>query len=181
MAVKINYNRLSYSDPAVIRGFDQNVILLQWALQHMTIDGNWLNLKILQRSDAELLALSGALPAIGDLQQDFQSGRNIFVHLAQCHRFTVVQVMQLDALLLAKHPNMAQLLKSYDSTATEESTLYLLFCHWSSLGYHTYKFFMQSTAAAVDIVATFPPMKTLIDALPPLLNGLVLGSSTKSD
>jgi hypothetical protein len=40
---------------------------------------------------------------------------------------------------------------------------------------------MQSTAAAVDIVATFPAMKHLIDALPPLLNGLVLGSSTKSD
>jgi hypothetical protein len=40
---------------------------------------------------------------------------------------------------------------------------------------------MNSTAAAVDIVKTFPPMKTLIDGLPPLLNGLVMGTSTKSD
>jgi hypothetical protein len=40
---------------------------------------------------------------------------------------------------------------------------------------------MQSTAAAVDIVATFPAMKHEIDGLPPLLNGLVLGSSTKAD
>jgi hypothetical protein len=71
---------LDYNEPAVIRGFDQNVILMEWALQHIQIDGNWLSLKILERSDQELLALSGALPAIGDLQQDFQTGRDIFFH-----------------------------------------------------------------------------------------------------
>jgi hypothetical protein len=91
----------------------------------MTIDGNWLKLKILQRSDAELLALTGILPAIGDLQQDFQSGRNVFFHLAQCHRFTEIQVTQLDALLVAKHANMGQLLKSCDDTATATATAFL--------------------------------------------------------
>ena len=59
-----------------------------WALQYIGIDGNWLSLRILQRSDQELLALSGALPAIGVLQQDFQTGRDIFFHLAQCHSAT---------------------------------------------------------------------------------------------
>ena len=125
--------------------------------------------------------MTTALPVIGTLQQDFHTARDIFYHLGQCHRFTAVQVEQLDALLLAKNANMHQLLRSYDSGATAETSLYLMFCNWASLGFHTFKFFMQSTAAAVDIVATFPGMKTEIDSLPPLLNGLVLGSSTKSD
>ena len=145
MATKINYHRLDYDDPAMIRGFDQNVTLLEWALRYIGIDGNWLSLRILQRSDQELLALSTALPAIGMLQQDLHTGRNIFYHLAQCHQFTAVQVEQLDALLLAKHANMGQLLRSYDRNATAESSLYLMFCHWASFGFHTFKFFMQST------------------------------------
>jgi hypothetical protein len=125
--------------------------------------------------------LSTALPIIGSLQQDFHTARDIFYHLGQCHRFTAVQLDQLDALILAKNANMHQLLRSYDSSATAETSLYLMFCHWASLGFHTFKFFMHSTAAAVEIVSTFPAMKTEIDSLPPLLNGLVLGSSSKSD
>ena len=147
MAAKINYHRLDYDDPTLIRGFDQNVILLEWALRYIEIDGNWLILRILQRSDQDLLALTTALPAIGTLQQDFHTARDIFYHLGQCHRFTAVQVDQLDALLLAKNANMNQLLRSYDRNATAESSLYLMFCHWASFGFHTFKFFMQSTAA----------------------------------
>jgi hypothetical protein len=162
MAMQIDYSKLSYSEPAVVHGYEQNVVLLTWALQHTTIDGNWLNLKILQRSDAELLALTTALPAIGNLTQDFQSARDIFFHLA--HRFTEHQVTEIDALLC--YANIGQMSRSYDPTAAQESSLYLLFCHWASLGYLLFKFFMMSTADAVDISKSFPPMKTSIDGLP---------------
>jgi hypothetical protein len=181
MNMAVKYSKLSYTEPAVIRLHDQNVELITWALRNTTIDRNWFVLRILRCSDAELQALTTGLPAISSLIQDFQSGRNIFFHIAQCRRFTEEQVSAINALLTAKHTNIEPMLRSYYPTAPQENSLYPLFCHWASLGYLSFKFFMMTTAAAVEICKCFHAMKSSVDGLLPLLNGLVLGTSTTAD
>ena len=60
MATDINLSNLTWVEPTQIRNFSDNKSLIKWALQFLTIDGNWLVLRPFSCSKIELKLLTDA-------------------------------------------------------------------------------------------------------------------------
>ena len=95
MATDINLNTLTWVEPTQIRNFSDNKSLIKWALQFLTIDGNWLVLRPFSCSKIELKLLTDAVGEIPQLKYDFQSATLIYFHLRNFHRFSADEIEEL--------------------------------------------------------------------------------------
>jgi hypothetical protein len=72
MATDILLSNCEWVEPDQIRSFADNKSLVTWALQFLTVDGNWILLRPLSCSKGELKTLSDAVGEIPPLKYDFQ-------------------------------------------------------------------------------------------------------------
>ena len=94
------YTWAGWTDPEPVRGFDNNKLLLQWALQHANIAGNWLHLQVRSCSEGELVDLSNAVLQTGLLATaSLVTARKIMYFLSTDHRFTHDQEAELSLLI----------------------------------------------------------------------------------
>ena len=107
MATDINLSSCQWIEPDQIRNYSDNKAIIKWALQFMTIDGNWIVLRPFLCSKNELKTLSDSVAVIPQLRYDFQSATIIFYHLSKFHRFSSEQTTELDAAIKAKSESMA--------------------------------------------------------------------------
>ena len=182
MATDIKLEDLAWSPPDTIRGYDDNVAMIKWALTHTVIDQGWLQLRPFNCSRVELKVLrdSVANNAIPELKYDLQSAMLIFHHLSTYIRFTVDQVEALDALINDKHATMADTLRGF-FPASDAEPLYKIWTMWAALGYRSFEFFREKTFYAHKICKLYGPFKKAVDELKPALNLLVLGTKSKPE
>ncbi|MCP4294648.1 MAG: hypothetical protein GY786_03485, partial [Proteobacteria bacterium] len=152
MANDIKLDDLAWSPPDTIRGYDDNVAMIKWALTHTVIDQGWLQLRPFNCSRAELKVLrdSVANNAIPELKYDLQSGMLIFHHLSTYIRFTNDQVEALDTLISEKHATMADTLRGFFLACAAEP-LYKIWTICAAPASSLFEFFRANTFYAHKI------------------------------
>lgn len=182
MAHNIILSELEFQPPDQIRGFEDNMILIRWALQHCRLDGNWLSLKLFSCSRAELRTLSDSVSnnQIPELRFDFQSVLCIFSHLSQFVRFTQEQTNEISQAISDKHATMENVLRGFFPAQAGDS-LYKIWCEWASLGFKAWSYMRIKTYYSYKICELFGPFKKTCDELKPALNLLVLGQMQKPE
>ena len=144
MATDILLSNCGWVEPDQIRNFADNKSLVTWALQFLTLDGNWILLRPFSCSKAELKTLSDAVGKITPLKYDFLSATVVFYHLSKFHRFTTPQMAELNDAIKAKSDTFEQTLRSYFPDATADP-IYKVWTQWANLGFAAWVNFRSKT------------------------------------
>ena len=82
----------TWTPPGVIRGFETNLPLLRWFFAHATVQGGWVKLDYLAKSDQELRNLVETVPDFGTATRDLSSFRALLFHLGSEHRLSLIHI-----------------------------------------------------------------------------------------
>jgi hypothetical protein len=168
-----------WTEPVEIRSFDKNLEILRWFFQHSQPGEGWIRFDFLSKSDGELTALRTSIPDLGTPRRDLNSFRTILCHLGTLHRFTDPQVAQIVALITAWSGQAGEILRSYCPGEAQDATLYLLLTRWARLMESVLQYFMRKVSHSCRIINTYAVFRAKVDVLQPLMNGMIIGRTTK--
>ena len=121
----------SWVPPGAIRSFDTNLSLLKWFFTHATVQGGWVKLDFLGKSDAELRQLVETVPDFGTAARNLISFRNLLFHLGSEHRFSEDQVNQIGTLITDWSAQGVETLKRYCPDEPGTASSYRLLVVWA--------------------------------------------------
>ena len=167
--------------PGAIRSFDANLNLLKWFFTHSTVQGGWVKLDFLAKSDAELRQLVETVPDFGTAARNLTSFRNLLFHLSSEHRFSEDQVTQIGTLITDWNAQGVETLKRYCPDEPATASNYRLLVVWAGKAEQMIAYVQRKIAHSCAIVDTFGKFREDFDKLNPLMNKLVVGCVTKME
>lgn len=167
--------------PGAIRSFETNLSLLRWFFTHAQVNGDWIKLDWLSKSDAELGELVRTVPDFGEAKRNLSTFRVLLFHLGTSHRFSDDQINQIDELISGWDDHAKDVLRRYSPDVAPNASGYLLLTEWAKKAELLVQYIQKKTAFACQIVETYASFRRDVDLLQPLMNNMVIGRTTKVD